>query len=223
MLCGTGAAAAYFWRYAWCDGDHGWDATLIKSLSVGLLAGAAWAGHMPLAITLGLALGSLGDIALCRPGRAAFLGGVAAFALSHLAYVWGFAGHLATDGWPGWSVATGLIWGAVLALVISTEFWLIPKTGDLKMPVRAYAVIIGLTGISVTLIADFPGSNLLQLGVALFIFSDSLLALQMFVLSKARQRPGLGRLAWLCYWSAQALILFGAVGAGGTWVLQSTG
>ena len=111
----------------------------------------------------------------------------------------------------------------VLARVISTEFWLIPKTGDLKIPVRARAVIIGLTGISATLIADFPGANWLQLGVALFICSDILLALQMFVLRKSVQRPGLERLAWLCYWSAQALILLGAVGAGGTWVLQSTG
>ena len=63
----------------------------------------------------------------------------------------------------------------------------------------------------------------LAFGVALFICSDILLALQMFVLRKAVQRPGLGRLEWLCYGSARALILRGAVGAGETWVLQSTG
>ena len=62
---GTGAAAGYFWRHAGRDGDQGWDATLIQSLSVGLLAVAS------------------------------------------------AAGHLATDGWPGWSVARGLIRGMV--------------------------------------------------------------------------------------------------------------
>ena len=46
VLCGTGAAAGYFWRHAGLDGDQGWDAMLIKSLSVGLLAVAAAAGHL---------------------------------------------------------------------------------------------------------------------------------------------------------------------------------
>ena len=46
VLCGTGAAAGYFWRHAGRDGDQGWDATLIQSLSVELLAVAAATGHL---------------------------------------------------------------------------------------------------------------------------------------------------------------------------------
>ena len=66
--------------------------SLAKAGSVGMLAViAGMVGLWPMA--LGLALGALGDFALSRRGQAAFLAGMAAFALGHLAYAAAFWGR----------------------------------------------------------------------------------------------------------------------------------
>jgi uncharacterized membrane protein YhhN len=156
----------------------------------GLIAGA------PAAITAGLALGALGDFALARPGQRAFLAGMAAFGLGHLAY--------ATALWTG---AAGPWWAvlAVLALAASTELWLAPRLpAPLKAPVRAYVGLIALMGVAAL---GQPGAAV-RAGAALFLASDAVLAWQKFV--APRPQPAAARAVWLLYWSGQALILWGA-------------
>lgn len=177
----------------------------VKVLSVaallpfGLLLGA------PALVLMGLALGALGDFLLSRPGERAFLAGMGAFGLGHLAYAACFWGQ--GTGAPALSFAIPLI-----ALALSTEAWLAPKTGTLRWPVRAYVVIITLMALAALTLPQGFGVTLA--GALLFVLSDALLALDLFVLPPgARARPSIQRLLWAAYWSGQALILIGLLPA----------
>lgn len=170
----------------------------VKTASVGLLVVAGVLADAPPAIILGLALGSAGDLALSRPGQKSFLVGMAVFAAGHLAYAgWFWA---ASDG--AILVLPSLI---MLALAVSTEFWLIPHTGALRWPVRGYVAIIALMAIAATgLPAHRWGA---QTGAALFVLSDLLLAIHIFRLP----RPWLAYLLWPAYWLGQMMILAGSL------------
>ena len=173
---------------------------------VGLYAGAVWT------VTLGLALGALGDFALSRAGRGWFLAGMAAFAGGHLAYALAFAGAALAAGAPP------LPWAALglLALLLaSTELWLAPRTGDLRGPVRGYVVVIGLMAAAALLVPGGPGRGLLLTGAAAFVASDLILALRLFVLRDEGAKGRAGLLLWPLYAGGQALILAGALAAGG--------
>ncbi len=175
---------------------------LIKTLSVALLALIAAIGGAPALILGGLILGGIGDFALARPSEKAFLAGMGAFALGHLAYALAFA-PLPPHG------GQWVLLAALALLVLSTELWLAPYTGPLRAPVRAYAVIIALMVASAVLMPAGPTRAWVQLGAALFVASDVLLALALFPLAQHPTRKILSRLLWPCYWAGQALILAG--------------
>lgn len=189
-------AALAYWAIC-ADQRHGWGRSALKTCSVALLALLAWSVDAPAPITLGLVLGSAGDFLLSRPGKAAFLAGMAAFAAGHLAYALAF--------WDTPSSAILLPALAMLALAASTELWLIPHTGDLRWPVRGYVAIIALMAIAaMTLpLARWPA----MLGAALFVLSDLLLAIHLF----RAPRRWLARTLWPAYWTGQALILTGSL------------
>lgn len=174
----------------------------IKAGSVLALAGAGFVSGAPPLVLVGLVLGALGDLCLSRPGERAFLAGMAAFAAGHLCYAVAF--H--TGGMP--PVPAALV---LLAMAFSTEIWLAPRTGPLGWPVRAYVVVITLMALAaLTLPAHhWPAT----LGAMLFLLSDLLLALDLFVFKQARQKRILGRLLWTAYWGGQALILWGMLPA----------
>lgn len=167
----------------------------LKTAPVAVLAVGALA-FGPLWLALGLGLSALGDWALSRDGDRAFLAGLISFAAAHLAYIALFSGA---------QVPLGAL--VLLALAISTEFWLIPHTGALRWPVRGYVGIICVMG------AFALGLPQARLGAGVFIVSDLILAVQLF-----RLRPGTalyklaGRALWGLYIAAQALIFAGFVG-----------
>jgi uncharacterized membrane protein YhhN len=184
-------------------GTRGWGASVIKTASVALLALAGLAGGAPGAVVLGLALGAAGDFFLSRPGDRAFVAGMVAFGAGHLAY--------AAALWHG---TPGPVWavGALLALALSTEAWLAPHTGALRQPVRAYVALIAAMGL-----AALSGAAPLALaGAVLFLASDTLLALERFVLADPglRGRRAVGLAIWASYWGGQALILAGTLPPG---------
>lgn len=196
------AVAALAYGAGWCWRGPSVLKSALKTVATAALAGAALAFGAPWPVTLGLALGAVGDLALSRPGQGAFLAGMGAFALGHLAYAAAFlaAGH----GVPPLIPAI-----AVIALGLSTELWLAPRTGALRAPVRGYvAVILAMALAALTL----PATAWATLtGAALFLLSDTLLAVEMFVLPPPAPRA-LHRAVWAAYWSGQALICLGAAG-----------
>jgi len=198
-------AVIYGVAYCWHK-SGGWPRSLIKTGAVALLALAGWVLGAPLLVLVGLALGAKGDFCLSRPGKTAFLAGLTAFGLGHLAYVALFASFA---DWRG--LTSGFIRPAlavlVLALILSSEAWLAPHTGRLRWPVRGYEVGIAAMGLTALAVPQPDAA----FGAGLFVLSDFLLALQLF-----RFRDGTGyRLAavllWPCYWFGQYFILRAAL------------
>lgn len=190
----AGFAAIYGLRHA--GAAPSWAGSIAKTASTALLALTALLADGPPLLIAGLALGAAGDFALSRPGQPAFLAGMGAFAAGHLAYIW----LMWTPEGMGQIWPLGL---AMLALAVSTEFWLIPRTGELRWPVRAYVLIISLMALAALSLP--PDQTLTRIGAGLFVLSDLLLAIHLFV----APRRWLALTLWPAYWGGQALILMG--------------
>ena len=196
-LAGGLLATLYFAR--WTGAAPSGAKSSVKTASVAALALAALGAGAPTAITLGLALGALGDFLLSRPGTRAFLAGMAAFAAGHLAYAVAFVS-------AGASVP-GLAWlGALGALGSWALLWLAPRAGTLAWPVRGYVLVILIMA---ALAAGLPGHPLARAGAAAFVASDLILALELFVLPEGGAKRRAQRGLWTLYWAGQAAILWG--------------
>ena len=209
------AAVVYGLRFAARE-EKGRIGAGVKAASTGLLvpalalAGQASGGWFWL-VPLGLALGALGDLCLALKGERLFLAGVAAFGLGHLAYAGGVLLRSGELGFDGLSAGEGLALAGLAGLLVSTEVWLAPRTGTLRGPVRGYVALIGMMGLAAVLLPVAPGQGWLRLGAALFILSDLVLAVQMFVSRDQRMRRVLALTLWPAYWGGQALIAWGAL------------
>jgi uncharacterized membrane protein YhhN len=202
------AAALVFWvRHA---GDDVPDtrASVSKTASTALLALVALWADAPGAITLGLALGALGDFALSRPGDRWFLTGMGAFAAGHAAYIAYFAPLADGNASPLLMIPVAVL---MLALVALTVLWIAPRAGALCLPVRLYALIIAAMALSAAALPALPGRAILLTGVASFVASDLILALRLFVLTAPGLKRSAARLLWPLYWGGQAMILWGAL------------
>ena len=143
-----------------------------------------------------LALGWVGDAALALRHRRWFVIGLAAFLLSHLAYVGGF---LEID-LRAIAAAVGLAVLAVPAALVGR--WLLPHVGrDLRVPVIAYIVVITVMVAAATGAACDGAPWPVLPAAGLFYLSDLLVARERFV------APGFAnRLIGLpLYYTAQVL------------------
>lgn len=178
--------------------------SVLKTASVALLALAAWLAAAPLWLVLGLALCAAGDFFLSREGEQAFMAGVGAFAVGHLAYVVLFLNHESSVIEQVWAWPQLLLAGAILVLGAGMVRILAPRAGDLKPAVLAYIPIIlsmGLAALSLT------GADVIWvLPAALaFMASDVVLAFETFVLDEKNPlRRYTPYVVWPLYWGAQA-------------------
>ena len=199
------AALAVAYGAVWVLRPESLSRSVLKASAVALLALAALADGAPGALTLALGLGALGDWCLSRPGQRPFLTGVAAFAAAHLALIWlmlGAGAEVALRSWP----ALGL-----LGLAAFMAFLLWRAAGALRGPVVAYVGIIAAMGLVALGLPEVYATG--RWAAALFIFSDSLLAVEYFL---ARRESALrARVLWAAYWAAQALFLLSFAEAGG--------
>ncbi len=201
---GLAVAVVYF---PMSDGPKSWPRSVVKSVPLLAFAAAAWGSGASLWLVAGLVLSALGDFALSRRGDFAFLSGLGAFALVHVAYAIAF---LDLSGRPLWDA---FLLAPVLALFLigvtgSTEIWLAPHTNGLRWPIRVYAMAITLMGLAAL---TLPIGQV-TLGMTLFVASDVLIAMQLFRMGE--DNPLVGRTSWLIwglYIAAQALILTGVM------------
>ncbi len=152
-------------------------------------------------LVLALALGSLGDFFLSRNGQTAFLAALSAFAAAHLAYV---ALLMAAGG--------GVVFGATSLVLICFGLGmaavLFAHAGTLRWPVFGYVAIIMVMGL--VAIGLPPGLRIVQIAALLFILSDAVLGLELFVLSADHPlRRVTPFVVWSFYWGAQFLFLIG--------------
>ncbi len=177
--------------------------SVLKTLPLVLFALAMFGAFSPALLIGALLLSAMGDLALSREGRRAFLAGLSAFALAHVAYV----GLFLDQGQPDPLAAVlarpmGAL--AMLGLAGSTEVWLTPHARDLRWPVRVYVLVITAMGLA----ALGTGDAVLIAGAGLFILSDFLLALRMFRLAPVDPWTGpSGWGVWLFYIAGQFLIM----------------
>jgi len=131
------------------------------------IRGGALASVYGRLILTGLALSWCGDMFLIGLSKTAFLAGLVAFLLAHVAYVAAFVRHGYERRW---------IWVAmvpVTAIAIGVFVWLEPYTPpDLLNPVRAYVAVISLMVIFAIGTQGRGGSILIVAGATLFFLSD---------------------------------------------------
>jgi uncharacterized membrane protein YhhN len=142
----------------------------------------------------GLLLSAVGDALLLSSRRTAFLAGLVAFLLAHVAYAVSFAGVARPTPWVGLLVAAAT--GAVVRVL-----W--PSLGGMRAPVAAYGAAIGAMLWLALGVADAE----VRIGALLFYASDLLVARDRFV------RPALeNRLVGLPLYYAAQLLFASCVG-----------
>jgi uncharacterized membrane protein YhhN len=118
-------------------------------------------------ILLGLGFSWCGDMFLTDQSQLAFLAGLCAFLLGHVAYVSAFICHGYRRAWVFVAAVP------VLAVAVAVLAWLAPHTPpDLEIPVRAYIVVISLMVIFAYGTRGRDGSILIAIGATLFFLSD---------------------------------------------------
>lgn len=217
ILTGIAIAICYF---PMANKAVSWPRSLLKTFPLLCFAAAAYLAQAPAFLALALFLSALGDFALSRNGRRAFLYGLSAFAMAHLVYIILLLDVANADINDAFMRAPQF---AILLIMfaLSSELWLAPYVGNLRWPVRGYIVLITYMGLAalaqpmqIRLIGQAGESMVLnqtawviRLGAGLFILSDFILALREFRLNKARGYTGIaGWGVWLFYIAGQALI-----------------
>ncbi len=118
-------------------------------------------------VLLGLLFSWAGDAFLIGSSRDAFLSGLVAFLVAHIAYIGAFAIHGVSKKWT--------LLGAVpvLAAAIAVSVWLTPHlTAELNAPVRAYTVVISLMLIAAIGTRGRGAPITILAGALLFFLSD---------------------------------------------------
>jgi uncharacterized membrane protein YhhN len=181
---------------------------VFKPLTTALLfAVIGWPGTpLARAVAAGLLLSLVGDVVLMSTGQTAFLIGLGAFVLAHLAYIFAFVATGMAAWSPGVAVVVVLA-GAVTALLLRA-IW----NGAAGM--RAASVVYGavitamVTAAWATLGGRLAWAPLAAAGAVLFYASDALLALNRF----RRPIPHAPFLTVGVYWLGQLGIALAARG-----------
>jgi len=185
-----------------------WPRSALKTAPLLAFALASQAVDAPPLFTAALLFSAAGDFALSRQGRAAFLYGLAAFALAHLLYVLVFTGLSQRPPWEAFALSP-ILAAVLVGFGLSAELWLTPHVGRLAWPVRIYVALIVAMGLA----ALAQPLGLLAVGAGLFIASDCVLALRMFRMNAGDPRRRAASWAvWVLYIVGQALIVAAVAG-----------
>jgi uncharacterized membrane protein YhhN len=148
-----------------------------------------------------------GDVLLIFEGRDSifFLLGLSAFLLAHIFYIIFFHFLRIRDGIPGkaWLLIAVVIYYGALISILS------PHLGAMKLPVRIYGVVISfmlMLALHMLFIKNKRAGWLLAAGAVLFVASDSMLAINKFMVPF----DGAAVLIMLSYAFAQFCIVQGA-------------
>jgi uncharacterized membrane protein YhhN len=119
-----------------------------------------------------LALSGAGDVALLGSSEVAFLAGLGSFLASHVAWIVALRQREA----GGRLRAKPILAAPNVAAYVGLNAYLWSRTGKDRLPVAAYSTVL----LAMSLVALDSGSSKAAAGGALFLASDSLLALEKF-------------------------------------------
>lgn len=135
-------------------------------LAVAVLSGALHSTYGKVLLG-GLALSFLGDTFLIGETQGAFLAGLSAFLLAHLAYVTAFVINGVSWRWVGIAAIP------VIGIALAVAHWLSPYIAPyLVLPVRFYIIVISAMVIAAFGTRGKGGSVLILAGALLFFLSD---------------------------------------------------
>lgn len=167
----------------------------IPALTLAVMALLFIPGTTGILLFLGFVFSAGGDIFLSFEGEKFFLGGLSSFLVAHVMYVIAFAQQFEYDGAKlPFLIAVG-VFGVIMAVILT------PKLGPMKIPVYAYISVILTMGVFATLCTGAQQYTLLD-GAALFIISDSLIAVNKFL----KPIPGSKYYIMSTYYAGQFLI-----------------
>ncbi len=174
--------------------------SLAKTAAIGALAALSAVEGGPWLLTLGLVLSALGDLALSRDGDRAFMAGLVAFLLAHLAFIPLLLGVAEAPG-ARWALLSLVALAAGAAAL--RALW--PALGEMRGPVLVYGAALLAMALSGFAAPDrlWP----LPLGAALFLASDAVLALDRFLWRGGRRFAA--DFVWGSYYAAMAMIAGG--------------
>ena len=177
---------------------------VVKGLSVSPLAVIALRqlkGSSGVLLAGALLLSALGDVFLALGGEPWFVYGLGSFLVAHLFYI-----TLFVRNWPrpfAADAAHQTVALLLLVLALAMFVWLWPSLGEMRLPVAVY--MCALTGMAVTAtLAGFRAWSVV-IGAALFMLSDSLIAIGKF---KSPVVYG-DYIIWATYYAAQVFIALG--------------
>ena len=159
-------------------------------------------------IVLALAFSWAGDVLLMFESTNGnfFIFGLVAFLIGHIFYILFFENVIRNEG-----LRKNYWWFLpVIVYYIALIYFLSPKLGDMKLPVRIYGIVISymlIQALQTGRIRNMAAATFMIGGAVLFITSDSILAINKFYESFAYG----GIAIMLTYGIAQLLITLGAV------------
>lgn len=202
-------AIAFGWHHA---------RIVTKPLPAVLLAAAAWqSGSRPnRLLAIGLVLAGLGDELLLGAGHTAFVAGMAAFAGMQALYIAAFEAlpRPRPGGWrtnAPWLIAAAIYGGMAFDIVKRV----LPTSGSLAWPVSIYALLLNAMAMQAfSLLQTLPIEYGMPIaaGGALFVASDSILALSTFGKLPGILHANANVLIATTYFAAQLLIAYGMIG-----------
>ncbi|MGM9454604.1 lysoplasmalogenase [Legionella bozemanae] len=154
--------------------------------------------HIKLLLLLALGFSLIGDVFLTLPIKMAVHVGILAFMATHCSYISLFLKSLQLQRKNLFAFLP------ILLFVLISFYFLSPYLGEMKIPVAVYLCLLTLM-----VFCSFqvkPQSLLLRTGACLFLLSDFVLSLDLFILSHNKL---IAVLIMLLYYIAQALLVIG--------------
>lgn len=183
--------------------------TMVKTLATGLLVLAAISLGADYWLVGGLAACAVGDYFLSKDTDRTMTLAMIAFGGAHIALGILFLNNGTGIAMP--AMGSGAFWAMIGLLVLAVLMFLAlwPKAGNLRLPITLYIPLITFMGLA-ALTLPFEGRfQAAIIGAGLFILSDTLISLQLFVLKPAQSvHEGLSRTVWSSYWIGLFLIFW---------------
>jgi uncharacterized membrane protein YhhN len=129
---------------------------------------------------IGLVAGAAGDVALLGRTARAFMIGLGAFLIGHIAYVIGIAQVVPPTRWVG-EAGVGAILPIVVAAIAIKRLW--PRLGAFKIPVLVYVLaIVAMVVGAFAARGQLGHGTMLAIGATLFFASDLAVARDRFLM-----------------------------------------
>ena len=138
-------------------------------------------------LLIGLIFCLMGDVCLALPQKKAFMGGLVAFLVGHVFYIFGFLSLTSIFYW----ISTGMF--IIFGVSAFIFFWLRPRLRSMLIPVLLYILVITVMASGAWAVFwkssfQISGRALILVGSFCFYFSDVFVARNKFIKEEYRNR-----------------------------------